>query len=100
MFSKFALPAEKSIGLFPVIQLIVVRARVAVFVPLENILFPIELEEGLHAIVDEGLYQRCAKTAVVFGIVDQQGGPWSHHRGKVRIVQTREKVGAVLFDIS
>ena len=94
------LPAEKPIGLFPVIELIVVRARVAVFVPLENILFPIKLEEGFHAVIDERLYQRRTKTAVVFGVIDQQGRPWSHHRSKVRIVQAREKVGPVLFDIS
>ena len=94
------LPAEKPVGLLPVAELIVVRAWVAVFVPLENIFFPVKPEKRFHAVVDERLYQRRAKTTVVFGVIDQQGGPRGHHRGKVRIVHARKEVGPVLFDIS
>src|SRR5437016_3522039 len=63
--------AEKAIGLFSVRELIVVRAGIAVLVPLERIIFPVKPEKRFSAIVNEGLDQRRTKTAVVFGVVDQ-----------------------------
>ena len=76
------------------------RARVAVLVPLEDILFVIEFEKLPNAIVNQWLHQRRTKAAIVLRIVDEQRGARRHHRGEMRVIEIREKICSVLFEVA
>ena len=83
-----------------IIELIVMGPRVAVLVPLEDILFAIKPEKRPNAVVDQRLHQRRTKAAIVFRIVDEQRGAWGHHRGEMRVIDICEKICSVLFEVA
>ena len=67
---------------------------------MENILFAIELEKRPNAVVNQRLDQRRAKAAIVFRIVDEQRGARRHHRGEMRVIDIREQICSVLFEVA
>ena len=52
----------------------------------EIVLVAEERKEWADGVVDQGLHERPAKTAIVFGVVDKQGRPRRPHRREVRVV--------------
>src|SRR6185436_11747839 len=92
--------AEKPIGLQSIIQLIVVRGRIQVFMPRERIILAEQFEDRLNVIVDVGLDEGRAEAAIIFGVVDNQRWPRRPHGSEVRIVLTGEEILRNLLVVS
>jgi hypothetical protein len=60
------MPAEKTISLQSIVELVVVGGRISVFVPPKRVLLPEQPEKGLDVIVDIRLYDRRADAALEF----------------------------------
>src|SRR5215471_15713037 len=90
---------KESVRLLPVIKLVVVRARINVFMTAKGIVSLVERKEGANLLVDIRLYERCQEAAIVLLIVNQQRGPGSPHRNKKRVVEAAQQVGSRLFHL-
>ena len=92
------MPREEAVRLFAVVELIIVRARIAVFVPSERVLVSHQPEEWPDLIVNVGLHQRGAEAAVILRIVNEQGRPRCAHRYEITVVLAVCKVCGVLLN--
>ena len=59
----------------------------------------IQSEEGHDRVKNVRFYKRGAETAIVLGVVDQQGGPRSAQGRQSGIVLRDEKICGVLLDV-
>ena len=80
-YGKIEMPGKEPIGLNPIVQLIVVIARIQVFVPLKCLRSAHESKKRLDCFKDIGFYQRCSKTAVVVVVVDKERRTRRTHGG-------------------
>ena len=74
---KAELLAKKTIVRQTVIELVVVCGGIAVLVPVKDILFSVEFEEGLDSIVNQGLYKTGPEATIILGVVRQKDWPWA-----------------------
>ena len=92
--------AEEPVGPNTVLLLVVVCAGVLVFVPGEECLFAVQPEEGAHRIVDQRPDEGSAETAVVLGVVDEQGRARRHEPHQMREILLDEEITGRLFHVS
>src|SRR5258708_12267364 len=89
---------EKAIRLLAVIELIVMRAGIAVLVKIERVFLPIQFEKAPDIIVNVRLDQGRAEAAVVLGVVDEQRRTGGAHGPHVLVIPTPPKLPRVLPD--
>src|ERR1043166_706877 len=83
--------------MLPVVELVVVGARIAVLVPAKGILGIVKLEKRTNLLVDVRLHQRRKKTAIVLLIVNEQGGARRPHRDQERVIEVAQQISGSLF---
>src|SRR5262249_19756219 len=88
---------KEFISMLPVVELIVVRSRINIFVPAKGIFGVVKFEERTNLLVDIRLYQGREKAAVILFVVNEQRGPRSPHGDKKRVVELVQQVGSRLF---
>ncbi len=92
--------AEKPVCLGTIIELIIVRSRVAVLVPAQQILFAVKGEYRLDGIEDERLGHGGSKAAVILGVISQQSGPRRHEGGQIREVDAVKHIRGRLLEVA
>jgi len=97
---KAELLAKETIVRQTIIELVVVCGGIAVLVPVKDILFSVEFEEGLDSIVNQGLYKAGPEATIILGIVRQKDRPWGHQRHQMRKVRAVKKICRRLLDVT
>ena len=89
---------EECVGLLPIIELVIVRSGIEIFVPLQGITSTVQLKERQDLVVDVRFHERRQKTAVILRIVHQQSRPRSAEGDEERIVQILDEVSGILLN--
>src|SRR5215469_2792944 len=91
---------KKLISLEPVVELVVVSARIGVLMPREVVRLIENFEVRLNLVINVRLNEWSSKTAIVLRVIHQQSWSGRSHCREMCVVHTQEKVRRNLFDIS
>src|SRR3984957_16050176 len=90
---------KELVGLLSIVELIIVRARITVFMPAECRFCAVKLEKRFDLLVDVRLDQVGPKATVIFGVVNQQRRARRTQRDEEGIILVYRKVAWALLHL-